>query len=252
MGKPADMAMVANPCTSGVICTTSTIMDQTMELNQVAQASFDVLAAPSYSGTVTVSVDSTSFNTLSGGAAPDVNIGIVPASFQLAAGGKNTVSVNLTTTTAAAAFTSKKVVLHVADSADPTKSFDVPFNLTVNPQLTITFTGAGTGNDLHTWSTDVGTTINFKVRSRPVSGTTGGTNFVFLNKDASGGSHIVHGDGKITHQSTNGTGTPPNGTYMVPNVNDTVNLTNADGFYCHTHNTSGSTPTGTRFITFIP
>jgi hypothetical protein len=252
MGASPDLAMAANPCTSGVICTKSTIADQSINLNDTSQAMFSVLAAPGYSGMVNVTVVRTAVDALSGGKAPDVNIAVVPGVFQLTAGTPVSVTVNFTTTTAAAAFTAQTVTLHVADATDSTKEFDVPVKLTVNPVLNINFQGDGV-NVKHTWSTDNGNTVNFNVRQRAVTGTgantTGGTTFNFNNKDTN--DHIIHGDGKITHQSTNGTGTPPNGTYTVANVNDVMNA-GTDGFYCHTHGTGGSTPGVGRFITFIP
>ena len=43
--------------------------------------------------------------------------------------------------TAAAAFTNMPITLHIEDAADATKFVDLPFNLTVNANLTITVTG---------------------------------------------------------------------------------------------------------------
>ena len=247
-GGQADLAMAVNPCTTGVICTKSTIADQSLDLFSTGQTTFDVVGADSYSGTVNLTLDRTSIDGLPGGADPSVGITLVPGTFQMTAGAKKTVTVKFNTATDAAAFTGMAIKIHVADSVDATKSFDVPFKLTVNPTLTITFTGDGT-NTKHTWSTDNGTTTTFNVRQRPATATSGGTNFVFLNKGT--GSHIVHGSGKIKHQDTNGTGTAANATYSVNYVTDVMN-TGTDGFYCHTHGTGSSNPTGERFVTFIP
>jgi len=246
-----DMAMAAPPCSNGVLCTNSTIADQTMELNAATSGlTFNVLANPGYSGMVTVKVDQSSIMNLSGGKPPDVNIVAVPGQFPLTGGqGPMSVTLNLTTTTLAAAFTAQPITLTVADSADPTKNFTMTFKLTVSPVLTITFMGAGTPGNLHTWSTDNGNTINFSVRSRPIVAGMGGTTFNFLNKDTN--SHIIHGDNPITHQPVGGTGTAPNTMYTVPNVNVPM-AANTAGFYCHTHNTTGSNPVGTRFVTAVP
>jgi hypothetical protein len=256
-GGGADMAMAVNPCGSSAICAPSAIMDpMPLELNATNQLTFKVASAPTYSGTVNITVDRASIDALSGGKAPDVNIAVVPASFQLTGGASNSVSINLSTTTAAAAFTNQKVTLHVTDSMDSTKTLDVAFNLTVQPILTVTMTGDGktvngTVPNPHLWSTDNGTTINLQVRQRPLMNGVGGTTFRFLNMDASKASHIIHGSGAITHQNTAGTGTAYGTYYEVKNVNDVMN-TNTDGFYCHTHGTSASNPVGERFVTFIP
>lgn len=242
-----DMAEAVKVCATGDFCTT-TLADQTMDLASLNQDSFMVKFNQGYTGTVNVTVQRTALDALSGGKDPDVSIAVVPGVIQANATTPQKVSVNVSTTTAAAAFTNMPITLHLQDSTDATKFVDVPFNLTVNSNLTITVTGDGV-NTKHVYSTDNGTQVNFNVRQRPVSNGTGGTTFTFLNKDAN--SHIIHGSGKISHQSTAGTGTAPNATYVVKNVTDVMN-TNVDGFYCHTHGQGSAVPGVERFVTFIP
>lgn len=244
----ADMATTTKACATGVICTNSTIPDQSMDLaTSGTPVMFNVLANTGYSGTVKVDVNRSAIDSISGGADPDVGIAVVPATFQLMGGKTQQVSVTFTTTTAAAAFNAKTITLHVSDMADSTKNFDVPVKLTVNPNLTITFTGDGV-NTKHTWSTDNGATVNFNVRSRPTAPI--GTNFTFVNKGT--GSHIIHGDPMSIHQDPTGTGTAPNATYTVSNFNGTVNTANTYGFYCHSDGINSSMPGGERYIIFIP
>ena len=242
-----DMAEAVKVCATGDFCTT-TLADQTMDLAALNQDSFMVKFNQGYTGQVKVTVQRQALDALSGGKDPDVGIAVVPGLFTANATTPQKVSVNVSTTTAAAAFTNMPITLRLEDSADATKFVDVPFNLTVNSNLTITVTGDGQATK-HVYSTDNGTQVNFNVRQRPVSNGTGGTNFIFLNKDAN--AHIIHGSGKITHQSTAGTGTAPNATYTVKNVTDVMN-TNVDGFYCHTHGQGSAVPGVERFITFIP
>jgi hypothetical protein len=248
-----DMAM-ATTCQTGTLCTTTTIMDQTIDLNTNdpnGPVMFNILANKGYSGMVNITVMRSAIDALAGGPEPDVHIQAVPSTAQVTGGTPTMVTVHLGATTAAAAFTAQPVTLHVADTADSSKSFDVKFNLTVTNKLTITFAGDGL-NVAHTWDTDnVSTSVmvggaphlNFNVRSRTAQ--QGGTTLIFLNKDTS--AHIVHGDPPIVHQDTAGTGTPPNGTYAVPNVVfPTTTMANVAGFYCHNH----SQPT--RYVTAIP
>ena len=231
----------------GDFCTT-TLADQTMDLAALNQDSFMIKSNVGYTGQIKITVQRQALDALSGGKDPDVGIAVVPALFTADAANPKRVSVNVNTSTAAAAFTNMPITLHIEDAADATKFVDLPFNLTVNANLTITVTGDGV-NTKHVYSTDNGTQVNFNVRQRPVSNGTGGTNFIFLNKDSN--AHIIHGSGKITHQSTGGTGTAPNATYTVKNVNDVMN-TNVDGFYCHTHGQGSAVPGVERFVTFIP
>lgn len=242
-----DMAQVIKVCDTGDFCTT-TLADQTMDLASIAQDSFMVKFNQGYTGTVNVTVQRTALDALSGGKDPDVAITAVPGVIQANATTPQKVSLTVSTTTAAAAFANMPITLHLQDAADATKFVDLPFKLTVNSNLTITVTGDGV-NTKHVYSTDNGTQVNFNVRQRPVSNGTGGTNFIFLNKDSN--AHIIHGSGKITHQSTAGTGTAPNATYTVKNVTDVMN-TNVDGFYCHTHGQGSAVPGVERFVTFIP
>jgi hypothetical protein len=242
-----DMAQVVKVCDTGDFCTT-TLADQTMDLASIAQDSFMVKFNQGYTGTVNVTVQRTALDALSGGKDPDVAITAVPGVIQANATTPQKVSLTVSTTTAAAAFANMPITLHLQDAADATKFVDLPFKLTVNSNLTITVTGDGV-NTKHVYSTDNGTQVNFNVRQRPVSNGTGGTNFIFLNKDSN--AHIIHGSGKITHQSTAGTGTAPNATYTVKNVTDVMN-TNVDGFYCHTHGQGSAVPGVERFVTFIP
>ena len=242
-----DMAQVVKVCDTGDFCTT-TLADQTMDLASIAQDSFMVKFNQGYTGTVNVTVQRTALDALSGGKDPDVAITAVPGVIQANATTPQKVSLTVSTTTAAAAFANMPITLHLQDAADATKFVDLPFKLTVNSNLTITVTGDGV-NTKHVYSTDNGTQVNFNVRQRPVSNDTGGTNFIFLNKDSN--AHIIHGSGKITPQSTAGTGTAPNATYTVKNVTDVMN-TNVDGFYCHTHGQGSAVPGVERFVTFIP
>lgn len=246
-----DMAEAVKVCATGDFCTTS-LDDQTLDLASLAQGSFKIMSNVGYTGTINITVKRDGLDALSGGKDPDVGIAVVPGVVQATPGTPINVNVNVNTTTAAAAFTAMPITLHLQDAADATKSTDLQFKLTVNPNLTVTVTGDGV-NTKHAWSTDNGNQVNFMVRQRAVvtngNVKTGGTNFTFVNKDAN--PHIIHGSGKITHQSTAGTGTPANGTYTVNNVNDVMN-TNTDGFYCHTHGQGSSTPGVERFITFIP
>lgn len=242
-----DMAQVVKVCDTGDFCTT-TLADQTMDLASIAQDSFMVKFNQGYTGTVNVTVQRTALDALSGGKDPDVAITAVPGVIQANATTPQKVSLTVSTTTAAAAFANMPITLHLQDAADATKFVDLPFKLTVNSNLTITVTGDGV-NTKHVYSTDNGTQVNFNVRQRPVSNGTGGTNFIFLNKDSN--AHIIHGSGKITHQSTAGAGTLPNATYTVKNVTDVMN-TNVDGFYCHTHGQGSAVPGVERFVTFIP
>ena len=247
-----DMAMAAKVCATGDFCTT-TLDDQTLDLNALSQGSFMLMSNADYTGQISITVQRTALDALSGGKDPDVGIAVVPGIVQATPGTPIKVSVNVNTTTAAAAFTAMPITLHLQDTADATKSTDVSFKLTVNPNLTVTLTGDGV-NTKHAWSTDNGNQVNIMVRQRPVvtngNVKTGGTNFIFMNKD--GNPHIIHGSGVITHQSTAGTGTPANGTYSVNNANDAVTRANTDGYYCHTHGQGSSTPGVERFVTFIP
>lgn len=246
---PPDMAEAVKVCATGDFCTT-TLADQTMDLAALMQDNFMVKFNQGYTGTVNVTVQRTALDALSGGKDPDVSIAVVPGVIQANATTPQKVTVTVNTTTAAAAFTNMPITLHLQDAADATKFVDLPFNLTVNANLTITVTGDGLPQGTkHVFSTDNGTQVNFNVRQRPVANGAGGTNFVFLNKDSN--AHIIHGSGKITHQSTAGTGTAPNATYSVKNVNDVMN-TNVDGFYCHTHGQGSAVPGVERFVTFIP
>jgi hypothetical protein len=228
-----DMAQVVKVCDTGDFCTT-TLADQTMDLASIAQDSFMVKFNQGYTGTVNVTVQRTALDALSGGKDPDVAITAVPGVIQANATTPQKVSLTVSTTTAAAAFANMPITLHLQDAADATKFVDLPFKLTVNSNLTITVTGDGV-NTKHVYSTDNGTQVNFNVRQRPVSNGTGGTNFIFLNKDAN--AHIIHGSG--------------NATYTVKNVTDVMN-TNVDGFYCHTHGQGSAGPGVERFVTFIP
>lgn len=246
-----DMAQAVKVCATGDFCTTS-LSDQSLELNALSQGSFQIMSNVGYTGTINITVKRAALDALSGGADPDVGIAVVPGVVQATPGTPTTVNVNVNTTTAAAAFKDMPLTLHLEDAADATKSTDVTFKLTVNPILTINVTGDGQATK-HAWSTDNGNQVNINVRQRTVTGTgankTGGTTFNFVNKDAN--PHIIHGSGVITHQSTAGTGTPAQGTYTVANVNDTMKV-NTDGFYCHTHGQGSSVPGVERFISFIP
>lgn len=244
-----DMAEAVKVCATGDFCTT-TLADQTMDLAALNQDSFMIKSNVGYTGQIKITVQRQALDALSGGKDPDVGIAVVPALFTADPANPKRVSVNVNTSTAAAAFTNMPITLHIEDAADATKFVDLPFKLTVNANLTITVTGDGEVNGTkHVFSTDNGTTVNFNVRQRPVANGSGGTNFIFLNKDSN--AHVIHGSGKITHQSTGGTGTAPNATYTVKNVNDVMN-TNVDGFYCHTHGQGSAVPGVERFVTFIP
>ena len=257
-GSAVDMAQVADMtamnCPTGVLCATSVVTDQTLDLNAQSIVTVKVTANAGYSGTVNVTVDRPAIDALSGGKSPDVNIAVVPGTFQLTGGNTMPVTVKLSTTTAAAAFQALPVTLHVTDMADATKKFDVKFNLTVTNNLTITLNGAGTGASLHSWSTDQGATnvngsLVIQVRQRP--GAMGGTNFAFLNKDTN--PHLIHGQGVIPHQDPAGTGTSPNGVYPCNSVNNTLVIPIPDNFYCHTHGISGNAaPATERLVSFIP
>ena len=261
-GSDPDLAMAANPCGAASLCTKSTITDQTFNLSDSGQTGFDVIGAPGYSGMVNVTMDRSSIDSLSGGKDPSVGIAVVPSNFQMTAGASKHVDIKFSTTTDAAAFAGKTIKLHVADAADATKSFDVPLKLTVNAQLTIAISGGGVAGSLHTWSTDsLADPLTINVRARPVTGTTGGTTFIFLNKDT--GSHEIHASAPLTHQAqgnynvapnptTNQPTTAPQGTYQLNLVDDARSLATQTGaFYGHNHQ-GGNVINGDRKVRFIP
>jgi hypothetical protein len=268
-----DMASAQGPCSSGTICTTTTVPDQTLNLfesDPTGPIMLNITANPGYSGMVQASLVRTGIDALSGGQEPDVHIGVVPPVFALSGGKTVSVTLHLGTTTAAAAFAAQPVTVHFQDSADQTKGFDVKFNMTVTNVLNISLnvTGGPKTNNSHTWSTDAvsvanGGAFTFNVRQRAVNGTTGGTTFIWHNMDTVN-AHEVHGQGGINHQNTaaaNAAPQPTNnpiimttngGTYTQVLVNSTAAVANQTfGFYCHTDGQStsdnGLVP-GPRFI----
>jgi hypothetical protein len=246
LDQPKDLATM-NPCRTSAFCT-SKIADPTLDLMTSVSTTFSVLSHPAYSGMVNLTVRRTAIDALSGGKAPDVDISLDPAVVSLGPAAPPTVTIHLSTTTAAAAFSAVPFTLHLEDAKDPTMTFDVQVHLTVRPVLTIAYDGDGHVTK-HRWSTDRGALTGVQVRQRPIIAGAGGTTFVFLNNDIN--PHIIHGSGKIIHQNSALGGTPPHGTYVVPNVNDTA-IMQTNYFYCHSHGLTGSDPPGARNVTFIP
>jgi len=253
-GTTPDLASAAATCPNGSICAGGTIADQTLNLADTASVSFTVKANADFKGMVTINPDLASLSALSGGTSAQIVISAVPLTFD-GTNQSQTVLVHVSTSTDAAAFSAKPIVLHMTDPANAANKFDLTFNLTVNPSLTLTIGGDATNGWM--WSTDTALGVTNKqtipIRRRPLTGTgantVGGTTFIFENK--TNAAWALHGtDGtpvNFYHQGqSNGAGgynvapnptsnvatSAVNGTYVLNNVND-MSGTPVGGFYSH-------------------